>query len=304
MSPTQSTYRPWHVRLFDGMERRWASATMRRGLAWSLVGAFFVSVACIELSRQGILPSILGHPLPVNHLAAISWVITLLLIFEVLDLVFGLAKSVASSLGMQLEVFSLILLRKAFDELPHLPEPISLSGELSTVLRMGSLGLAALVVFAVLIPYGRLQRHAPISKDPEDVERFVRLKKAVCLGLLLAFVVTGAFFGVGDLTVDRSDGILSLDFFKVFYTILIFADVLIVLASLTVTREFRIVFRNFAFALVTVFLRLALTAEAYTEALLGTGTALFALAVAYLFEKSRPKEAATGDGEARPSRSE
>ncbi len=194
--------------------------------------------------------------------------------------VFGLAKSVATSLGMQLEIFSLILLRKAFDQLPHLPEPISLGGELKTVLRMASLGLSALIVFALLIPYRRLQRHAPISKDPEDVKRFVGLKKAVCLGLLLAFVATGAFFALGDLTVESPDGILSLDFFKVFYTILIFTDLLIVLASLTVTRDYAIVFRNFAFALVTVFLRLALTAEVYTEALIGTGTAVFALAVA------------------------
>lgn len=274
------------ARAFDALQARWESAGMRRGLGWLLVGAFFLSIGSIELARQGILPEFFGRPLPTNHLAAISWVVTLLLIIEVLDLIFGLAKSVADSLGMQLEIFSLILLRKTFDELPRLPEPISLTGELDVVLSMASQGAAALLVFALLVPYYRLQLHAPISSDQDDVRSFVALKKVVCLGLLASFVIAGLLFGGGDLTVEDPDAVLSLDFFKVFYTVLIFGDLLIVLASLTVTREYRIVFRNFAFALVTIFLRLALTAEPHAQALLGGGTAVFALAVAYLFAKS------------------
>ncbi|MDB4724567.1 hypothetical protein OAF85_00165 [Planctomycetota bacterium] len=57
---------------------------------------------------------------------------------------------------------------------------------------MGALAVSALVVFVALILYYRLQRHRPISTDADDVAHFVSLKKAVCLGLLLAFVVTGA----------------------------------------------------------------------------------------------------------------
>lgn len=273
------------AKAFDLVEARWESPWVRRGLGWLFVGSFFLSIGMIELARQGILPTFFGRPLPTNHLAAIAWVVTLLLIFEVLDLIFGLAKSVADSLGMQLEIFSLILLRKTFDELPRLPEPVSLTGELDVVLTMAAQGGAALLVFALLVPYYRLQLHAPISDDVSEVRAFVALKKVVCLGLLAAFVAAGLLFAGGDLTVDDPGEVLSLDFFKVFYTVLIFADLLIVLGSLTVTREYRIVFRNFAFALVTVFLRLALTAEPYAQAVLGAGTAVFALAVAYVFAK-------------------
>lgn len=284
---------PLHARLFDGLLERWESPTARRASAWVLVGAFFVSILCIELARLGVLPRLFGQPLPTNHLAAISWVFTILLIIEVLDLIFGLAASVANALGKQLEIFSLILLRKAFDELPHLPEPIAVRGQLDAVLTMGAELAGALVIFALLVPYYRIQRHQPISTNADDVRRFASLKKLVCLFLLGAFLLTGAFFGIGTLTVSKPGEQLSLDFFEVFYTVLVFADVLIVLASMTVTREYRIVFRNFSFAAVTVFLRLALSAEAYLNSILGVATALFALAAAFVhaYSAGEPRDA-------------
>ena len=277
-----------HERLFDRLNERWESGATRRAVAWTLVAAFFLSIGVIELARLGVLSEVLGHPVPTNHLAAISWTFTLLLIAEVLDLIFSLARSVASALGKQLEIFSLILARKTFDELALLPEPISLKGELEVVQHMGALAGGALVVFGLLVLYDRIQQHRPISDDPLDVERFVALKKGVCLGLLAAFIATGAVFGVSSLTVEDAASPLSLDFFIVFYTVLVFADVLLVLGSLTVSREYRIVFRNTTFAVVTVFLRLALTADPYPKAIIGALTALLALIAAFLYEKSWP----------------
>ncbi|MEM9382933.1 MAG: hypothetical protein AAGB93_23495 [Planctomycetota bacterium] len=276
-----------HERLFDDLLERWESPATRRLIAWVLVVAFFGSVLAIELARLGVLPTVLGRPLPTNHLAAISWVFTILLIVEVLDLVFSLAESVANALGKQLEIFSLILVRKTFDELAKLPEPIDVHGAGKVLMEMGALAGSALVVFVLLVLYYRLQRHRPISKDPRDVARFLSFKKGVCLGLLVAFAVTGAFFGLGTVTVEEAGATLSLDFFIVFYTVLVFSDVLLVLASLIVTREYRIVFRNFLFAVVTVFLRLALSADPFPKALIGVATALFALAAAWAFELSR-----------------
>ena len=167
-----------------------------------------------------------------------------------------------------------------------------------TALGLAALAGGALTVFGLLVLYDRVQNHRPISNDPLDVERFVALKKAVCLGLLLAFVVTGALFGFSSLTVDAPGEALSLDFFVVFFTVLVFSDVLLVLASLTVTREYRVVFRNFTFAVVTVFLRIALVADPYPKSILGAATALFALAAAWAFDFSRP-DPARSEGERR-----
>ncbi len=284
--------RRFHERVFEGLQERWHRPRTRRAIGWSLTGAFFVAILCIEAARQGWMPEMLGKPLPVNHLAAIAWVFTLLLIIEILDLIFSLAQSVANALGKQLEIFSLIMIRKTFDELARLPEPIDIGGATEVLLQMGALAGGALVVFVAIVLYYRLQRHSPISTDTEDVAQFVSFKKGVCLLLLGAFGVTGLLFGFRSLTLDQPNAPLPLDFFVVFFTVLVFSDVLLVLASFHVTRDYRIVFRNFAFAVVTVFLRIALVADPYPKAILGASAALFALAAAWAFDFSKPRVAA------------
>jgi hypothetical protein len=290
------TLRP-HERIFEGLQERWHRPRTRRAIGWALTGAFFLAILCIEAARQGWLPEIFGRPLPTNHLAAIAWVFTLLLIIETLDLIFSLAQSVANALGKQLEIFSLILIRKTFDELARLPEPIDIGGATEVLLEMGALAGGALVVFVAIVLYYRLQRHSPISTDTEDVAQFVSFKKGVCLLLLGAFAVVGLMFGFRSLTLDQPDAPLPLDFFVVFFTVLVFSDVLLVLASFHVTREYRIVFRNFAFTVVTVFLRIALVAAPYPKAILGGAAALFALAAAWAFDFSRPASPGEKPGE-------
>jgi len=276
-----------HERIFEALRAVWHRPSTRRGIGRALIGAFFLSIVSIELSRQGLLPELFGKPIPTNHLAAIAWVFTLLLIVEILDLVFALAQSVANALGKQLEIFSLILIRKSFDELAKRPEPIDIGGSTSVLLEMGALAGGALLCFVAILFYYRTQRHSPISEDAVDVARFASFKKAICLLLLVAFVATGALYGFQTLTVEDRGMPLPLDFFVVFFTVLVFSDVLLVLASFHVNREYAFVFRNFAFTVVTVFLRLALVAEPYPKAILGASAALFALATAGAFELSR-----------------
>lgn len=273
------------IAVFDRLERAWTSDGARVLLSRSLLITFLGSIAWIELARHGVADTVFGRPVPTNHLAAISWIVTLLLVSEVVDLIFGLAESVANALGKQLEIFSLILLRKSLDELPKLGEPVVVADHLDVVMRMGADALGALLVFGVTLVYYRLQRHVPISAAPVAVARFTRTKKLVCLGLILAFVATGAIAiaRVTGLAVAPDVSPLSpdLEFFEVFFTALIFADVAIVLASLGATKTYHVIFRNFAFATVTVFLRLSLAAEPFMNSLLGAGAALFALATVW-----------------------
>jgi hypothetical protein len=268
---------------FDALEARWHAATTRRLVARLLIGAFLASVGLIELSRLEMLPEVFGHPMPTNHFHAISWVVTLLLIVEVLDLIFGLAGSMSRAIGKQLEIFSLVLLRKTFDELPQFPEPLVIDGHLDALVSMGAQAGGALLVFAMLIAYYRTLKHQPLSADPTDLASFIATKKAICLLLLVAFAVIGAVAGVRSLTLDHADATLSLHFFELFYTIMVFADILVVLASLSATLGYAVVFRNFGFAVVTVTIRLGLTAKPWLNAVLGVIAALFALAISHAY---------------------
>jgi hypothetical protein len=273
--------------LFDKLEARWELSSTRRLIASALVLAFLSSVFLIELSRLGWLTSVFGYRMPTNHLHAISWVMTFLLIAEILDLVFALAASVANALGKQLEIVALILLRKAFDELPHFPEPVTVTGHIDSVWSMAAQAGGSLVLFGLLLVFYRLQKHESTFRDARHLSDFIDLKKFVSLLLLLAFAVVSLLAGIDSLTLPTGSSRLSLRFFEVFFTLLIFADVLIALASTASNRGFRVVFRNFGFALVTVILRLGLSADPGVNALIVSGAGLLSVAISYAFIVSK-----------------
>lgn len=256
----------------------------------TLLTAFAGALILIELGRHGFVPGPLGPALPTNHFVAVEWTVDALLLFELVELILGLARSVAGSLAIQLEIFALILLRKSFEELKHFEEPLDLhelsptlasTAEGEAILNMGADALGALIVFAGLVVFRNLQRHRPITLSESEQDRFVASKKSVSLLMLV---------GTAFLAVEQIVGWLNGDpeahFFAAVFTGLIFTDITIVLISLRYSRSFPVVFRNFGFTVVTVFLRLAITAPPITRALLGLFVLLFAVALAWLYNQA------------------
>jgi len=265
-------------RVFDGLEARWESASGRRNAANLLIFVFLATLVVVELKRQGLLPPFLAGPVPTSHFAAVSLAFTFFLIIEVIGLVFALAQSVAGAAGKQFEIFSLILLREAFKEFAYFGEPIVWEEIREPVLHMLADAGGALVIFVLIGFYYRAQLHRPITSDAEEQTRFVTAKKAIALLLLAVFV----FIGLNDLW-RYATGQPVYPFFKTFYTVLIFSDVLIVLISLRYTATYHVVFRNSGFALATVTLRIALAAPVYINVLLGIAASAFILGLTYAY---------------------
>jgi hypothetical protein len=273
----------WSAGLFDRLEARWEGMPVQRGVGTALVFAFLLSIAIIEVNRLGLMPQPLAGRLPTNHLAAIYVAFTLLLLVEVVGLVFALSRSVADSVGKQLELLSLILLRKAFLEVSHFPEPVVWEAVEPAVPRVASDVLGALLIFVVLGFYYRSQRHVPITSVTQDGASFVAAKKAIALGLLAVLIVMGVHDGWRFVVLGHRGR-----FFETFYTLLIFTDILIVLVSLRYSSQYRVVFRYSGFAATTVLIRMALTAPHYVNAALGFGAALFALGLTLSYNAFAP----------------
>jgi len=278
----------WPERLYDRLEAAWLMPATQRFAEQSLVVLFLASLCVIELSRQGLLPGRLGLLVPTKHFYAIHIAFGALLLYEVTGLIFGLARSVANALGQQLEILSLILLRGSFEELIHFDEPVQWEAFVGSVvdnpiLHLITDAVGALAVFVLLGFYYRMQRHQPISEDAHDREAFVTAKKMVALGLFAGYVI----IGLGCLR-QLLGGEGPLLFFESFYTLLIFCDVLIVLISIRYTSTYRVVFRNSAFAVSTVLIRLALTAPPYFNVLIGVTAAAFAVALTQAYNVFAP----------------
>ena len=270
-------------RVFDRLERAFHSAAHRRLLSTGLVVAFLVALVGIELSNRGLLGERLRLALPHSHFHEVQLAFYLLLSFEVASLVFAIVKSVSNAAGKQFEIFSLILLRSSFEAFAEMDEPVRWVQAQGVVWPMLSDAVAALLIFVALGFYYPLQRHRPLSEDRRDRANFVLAKKVISLVLVVVFSGLAMESLWSLATTLHGSG-----FFEAFYTVLIFADVLVVLISLRYNSSYRVVFRNSGLAVATVMLRLALSAPPPWSGALGLFAVLFAVALTLAYNRFAP----------------
>lgn len=269
--------------IFDTLESYWEGDSGQRMVANLLLFSFVAALVVIEVSRQGFVSTVAGFHIPTNHFYAVDFTFKLLLLAELAALIFGLAHSVANSVGKQIEILSLILLRETFKEFTHFEEPIMWAQVQPVLTPMVLEAAGALIVFVILGFYYRAQRHRPIVDDAHELVSFIAAKKIVALSLLVTIVSIGSYMLVRLWTVGEPAA-----FFEACYTVLVFADVLLVLVSLRYTATYAVVFRNSGFAIATVLIRLALIAPPPVNVGLGMGAALFALGLTVAYNTFAP----------------
>jgi len=254
----------WAGGLTDRIELAWTSPAGRRTRSIVLVAVLLGGIALIELRRLGLLPASFDG-LPSNHLHAIAWTVTVLLVFEVVEMLLALGRSVADSVGRHLQLYALVLLRDAFLMLARLPEPIVVKPEqFLTVGAMGADAAGAVLLFLIAALFGRMQRHRPIIEDEAGLRRFRDLKKLVAIMMLVVLVALCARDLAGLLTGRPPHG-----FIDVLFTVLVFVDVLLALISIAFTDVPAVIFRNFGFAFAAIVLRLAVASPEFVRPSLG-----------------------------------
>lgn len=271
MEPMTKIYH-WATYAFDPLHQFWEDDSTQRAVAGFLVLVFLFSLGTIEMKRQGWITGGLAEMIPTSHYMAINLAFTLVLILEVISLIFTLPCSISKAVGKQFEILALILLRSAFKTLADFPEPMAVTGhehELWIILCDGG---GAIAIFALLGVYTLLRRNLDetITGGP-ILFKFVAAKKLVALFILVIFIGMGIKNGMLMIS-----GQHTFHFFKSFYTVLIFSDIMLVLIAQRFLPAFRAVFRNSGFALATLLIRLALTAPPYYNVLIGMGSAIFA----------------------------
>jgi len=252
----------------------WESRRTNYFISGVLVSVFVLCMVVALVNYLGWLPagSLLGR---VHFLQAVEISFTLLLFFEMVSLVFVIPQSIANSIGKQIEILSLVLLRSSFKEFSHYNFQLTLQNQLESVYKMVSDGVGALMVFLLLSFYYGVQRHRAVTAEGDRLQ-FVALKQFIALLVLIALLALSGHdllhmlrSGVWVQTVDR------------FYLILIFADLLFMLVAFRYTLHYPDIFRYSAFVLVTVFIRFSLLAPVYYNALLSLFSVVFAIAVVY-----------------------
>ncbi len=265
------------ILLFDRIDEHWESPRTSRIISNLVIGFFLIGMLIAFFDY-------LGFTIPIQKISpffAIELAFNVLLIFEVLGLIFLIPKSVADAVGKQFEIISLLLLRDAFKEFGHYLGDLNWEPEfLLELLPIVSDAFGAILVFLITGIFYRMQRHQRITQSYEEQIKFMSIKKLISIYLTLIFILLGIFALIS--TYQDNHIVFSI---KTFYTLLIFADVFILLFSLRYTTKYYNLFRYSSFALATIFLRLTLSAPAFYNVLLALIAGLMVLGVTAIYNQ-------------------
>ena len=176
---------------------------------------------------------------------------SILLTYETYQLIRTLPSSFSNSVGKQYEVVTLLVVRDVFKRLADYTsdDEWTITGELGLILMECA---TFLILFYTALSYRKSSDVSEISKvEDDELDSFVHSKRIISLMLFVAFIVMAAYsFGTWTLAVIDGKGDVNREiFFSDFFTILILADILILLLSYRFTVDFGNLARNTGFIL-------------------------------------------------------
>jgi len=245
-------------------------AMLRQLVIFLGIAGFAIHLMLIFLARSLAHPPSLIAGAGQNYLTAISTPFNFILFYEVLILIAALPASTTRSIANQFEIVSLIFIRDVFKD-------IAAASDMVTGHQLTMKALPAffdmwggfLMFFLVgVFKHVAQQRVRPSGTaiPSRGAARFIAQKKVVSIGLgtlLLGMAVYNLGLLVMAIHSTVQGGHVPIEsattFYNDMFTVMIFTDVLILILSLVVSGQYELVFRNAAFVVSTILIRLSLT---------------------------------------------
>ena len=283
----------WNKVVFELCMGDEAEERIRKAAIVFAVVGFFVHIGFWALDNTGRI-SITGEAaeLVSSPLSSLYTPFSILLVYEVYQLIRTIPDSFSSSVGKQYEIATLLVVR---DILKRLSEVESSEGwEISSDLGFLLVECAAfLALFYTSLTYFRISDKSTKSADMSgDIVVFVEAKRLVANFMLVVFLLTAAysFFTWITSVQDGGGSVSRVIFFLDFFTFLILADILILLVSYWFYTDFGNLARNTGFVLSTVIIRVAISSEGVSAMVLFTLSGLLGIAILRMFaQDSAPK---------------
>ena len=206
---------------------------------------------------------------------------SILLAYEVYQLIRAIPESFSTAVGKQFEIVTLLVVRDIFKRLSE----VQVDGDwvVDTDLK---LIIVECFTFIILFTTSLIYR-ANSSVDTkvdfrnDELADFVKNKQKIAVFLLLTYFIIALFsFSNWMISVSEGDGMVSRDiFFLDFFTVLILADILILLISYGYSTDFTNLARNTGFILSTVILRVAIGESGLSSMILFVMGGLLGIAV-------------------------
>ena len=206
---------------------------------------------------------------------------SILLAYEVYQLIRAIPESFSTAVGKQFEIVTLLVVRDIFKRLSEL----EFSGDWTIDSEL-KLIIIECFTFITLFTTSLIYRansntDAKVDFKDSDLLNFVQNKQKIAVVLLATYLVVAMFsFSNWIISVGEGDGSVTREiFFLDFFTILILADILILLISYGYSTDFTNLARNTGFILSTVVLRVAIGATGVSSMILFVLGGLLGIAV-------------------------
>ena len=260
-------------------------------MVFAVVG-FFVHIVVWALFETGNI-TITGEAseLVKSPLSTLYTPFSILLVYEVYQLIRTIPESFSSSVGKQYEIATLLVVRDILKRLSEVEnsEGWNISSNLGFLLVECA---AFLVLLYTSLTYFRISSSSEKSEQMADnVAIFVEAKRGIANAMLLIFLATAAysFYTWVDSVQDGGGSVSRVIFFLDFFTFLILADILILLISYWFYTDFGNLARNTGFVLSTVIIRVAISSEGISSMILFTLSGLLGIAIVRMFTPNNSK---------------
>ena len=216
-----------------------------------------------------------------SYLDSLYTPFSIILAYEVYELIRAIPESFSNSIGKQFEVISLLVVRDIFKNLAEIDDS-NVNVIDSDVAFIAVEALAFMILFATAL-YFRQMTNFPIGSNSKEtaIEKFIDQKQNLACALAMVYVSV-AIYSLTSWTLGFVNGDNDLSrtiFFFDFFTWLIVSDIIILLSSYKHIVDFLQLARNTGFVLSTVIIRVGIGTPGYTGAALFILSALLATSV-------------------------
>ena len=258
---------------------------------------FVIHLIVILLNNYNIIElSLVGPDLFSNPISALYTPFSFILIYEAFLLIYYIPRSFTTAVGKQYQIMSLIVIRKIFKDIPLVDLNANWIENADNQQLVFDLA-GVLIIFFLIYLFKITKERLPIKPVSEKLDRFIASKKLVSIVLLpILFsicIVSFVNWYNGVFIEESFNENLNNLFFNEFFTILILADVFILLLSFQYTERYSQLIRNTGFIISTILLRLSFSVSGLTSILLIISGIVFGLLILLIYNAIKKEKKLT-----------
>ena len=275
-------------KIFDGIFSENNRKKIESFTIWSASIGFIFHLSLVLLNNNSIINIGNESLLLTNPISAIYTPFSIILYYEIFLLIFYLPRSFTTSILKQFEIISLIVIRRIFYDIPKLDLESNNWFENADNLQITYDLICILILFFLIYLFNYVKTNIDIKKG-KNIDKFIDSKKiisVILIPVMIVLFIIGLYnwYSIGISTNFASSFYYVNEvFYNTFFSILIIADVFILLLSFLYTERYSQIMRNTGFIICTILIRLSFSSTGLTNLLLIISSVLFGLLILKIY---------------------